>query len=57
MGMGRGVGWRWGVGGVKGTSVNETDRPLTVPTSGIKLNSALTFSLGLFSSPHRQHFL
>ena len=57
--MGRveeGGGSREGVGQ---SQVSETDRqtPHSADISGIELNTALTFSLGVFSSPHRQHFL
>ena len=56
MGMGRGGGagqWRGGEGG-GGGSVTDRQTPHRADNSGIELNSALTFSVGL-SSPHSQH--
>ena len=51
-----GGGWAvegWGGGG--GGSVTDRQTPHRADNSGIELNSALTFSVGLLSSPHSQH--
>ena len=56
MGMGRGGGLgSGGVGRGGGGSVTDRQTPHRADNSGIELNSALTFSVGLLSSPHSQH--